>query len=415
MTVWEFVKAVLKQVTCFIVFVCSFSVPRNKKVWLYGNLNGSFRDNAKYLFIYNSAFFPEIKHIWISQSRDVVSTIHSIGLRSVYKYSIPSLFYGLIAKVYIYNHAPTDAMHGCMRGSALLFNLWHGVPFKKIEYDIMSGSEYRKFFNPKNFSEKLESFLFEPKIFRNSDYVLATSNELVPVFSSAFRLPADKIFVGTYPRNEVLKLTSERLIGYIIENEALGLVKILDKIKSFRSSVIYMPTFRDNNPDFMNVALPDLEKLNDECKGLDILFLIKAHPLTRFGSDLSKFSHIMCLDNNIDVYPLLPFTNALISDYSSIIFDYSLLDRQILFYAFDKEEYLSENRESYFEYEKVFSKEIISDFDSLLRNVALLYKIEFKEYPSLKKFVQNADGMEAITKHIKKSINFKEKEAIIAN
>ena len=86
-----------------------------------------------------------------------------------------------------------------------------------------------------------------------------------------------------------------------------------------------------------------------------------------------------------------------------------------MFYAFDKEEYLSENRESYFEYEKVFSKEIISDFDSLLRNVALLYKREYKEYPSLKKFVQNADGMEAITKHIKKAINFRERDTTIAN
>lgn len=415
MTVWEFVKAVLKQVTCFIVFLFSFLAPRNKKVWLYGNLNGSFRDNSKYLFIFNSAFFPEIKHIWISQSKDVVRAIHSMGLRSVYKYSIPSLFYGLIAKVYIYNHAPTDAMHGCMRGSALLFNLWHGVPFKKIEYDITSGSEYRKFFNPQNFSEKLQSFLFEPKFFRNSDYVLATSNELVPAFSSAFRLPKEKVFVGTYPRNEVLKLTEQRLIGYIIENETVGFVRILDKIKSFRSAVIYMPTFRDNNPDFINVALPDLEKLNNVCKKQDIIFLIKAHPLTRFGSDLSKLSHIMCLDNIIDVYPLLPYTNALISDYSSIIFDYSLLDRRILFYAFDKDEYLSENRESYFEYEEVFSKEIISDFDSLLQNVALLYKKKYIEYPSLKKFVQNADGMEAITKHIKKAINFKEKEARFAN
>lgn len=396
---------VAKQTCSLAVYAVSYLFPRNKKVWLYGNLKGSFRDNAKYLFIYNSVHHSEIKHIWISQSKSVIDEVQKLGFRAVYKFSPHAFWYALTAKVYIYNAAPTDTVHGCMRGKAYCFNLWHGVPFKKIEYDITKGSFYKDFFNPTGFKKKFESFLFEPKIFRNSDGVLATSSKLTSVFCSAFKVKPDQIFIGPYPRNELFKLSPQELNHFITKYEGDDIRRWVNVLSEYENVVIYMPTFRDENPDFMQVAIKDFKRLNDVCKTSGTLFLIKAHMLTRFNVDLSKFENIKMLDNHIDVYPLLPYTHALISDYSSIIFDYSLLNKQIFFYAYDLEEYLSQSRESYFKYEDVFSSDIIHDFEALLQNIQSIGKVLNYEYSEPKSFLQNDCSMADITAHLNKMIN----------
>lgn len=397
---------IFKQAFSFVAYSVSFLFPRNKKLWLYGNLKGSFRDNSKYLFIYNSTHFTEINHIWISQSKDVVASINKIGFKAVYKFSPLAFWYALSAKVYIYNSAPTDTVHGCLRGKAYCFNLWHGIPFKKIEYDIKKGSFYKRFFNPIGLQQKIASFLFEPKLFRNSDGVLATSEKLTGIYCSAFKLKSGQVYIGPYPRNEIFNLSESELSAFINKYESTEFKSLINIIVRFKRVVIYMPTFRDDNPNFMDNAIPDFERLEQVCKQTNTLFLIKAHILTKFTTDLSKFGHIKQIDSNIDVYPLLPYTNALISDYSSIIFDYSLLNKKIIFYAFDKEEYLSKSREAYFEYDDVFSKDIIKDFEGLLHDLQYFDSKKKYEYPLPKSFLQNKRTMGDITLHIKESIKY---------
>ncbi len=396
---------IFKQVFSFAAYSVSFLFPRNKKVWLYGNLKGSFRDNSKYLFIHNSTHFTDVHHIWISQSKDVIKSVNNMGFKAVHKFSPLAFWYALTAKVYIYNSAPTDTVHGCLRGTAFCFNLWHGIPFKKIEYDIKKGSFYKRFFNPIGLQQKIASFLFEPKLFRNSDGVLTTSEKLIPIYSSAFKVSPDQLFIGSYPRNEIFNLSANDLAAFINKYETSEFKNLVNSFGRYKKVVIYMPTFRDDNPDFMDNAIPDFESLELVCKQTNTLFLIKAHILTKFSTDLSKFGHVMQIDSNIDVYPMLPYTSALISDYSSIIFDYSLLNKKIMFYTFDKEEYLSKSRESYFEYEEVFSNDIIRDFDGLLHELQN-FDNEKYEYPLPKSFLQKVSDMDDITRHIKKMIKY---------
>jgi CDP-glycerol glycerophosphotransferase (TagB/SpsB family) len=335
--------------------------------------------------------------------------VNEMGFKAVYKFSLPAFWYALTAKVYIYNSAPTDTVHGCLRGTAYCFNLWHGIPFKKIEYDIEKGSFYKKFFNPVGIRQKISSFLFEPKIFRNSNGFLATSKKLIPVFASAFKTTEEKIFIGPYPRNELFKLSKNELHDFIHKYESPSFQQLCMGLGAYNAVVIYMPTFRDDNPGFMDNAIPDWEKLNAVCKKTKTLFLIKAHILTKFSTDLSRYDHILMIDSNVDVYPLLPYTHALISDYSSIIFDYSLLNKKIIFYAFDKDEYLSKSRESYFKYEEVFSKDITCNAESLLNEIELLATegtLARHQYDLSKSFLENNATINDITNHLKKSIKY---------
>lgn len=405
MNVFTILFLSFKQFISFIAYGVSFLFPRRKTLWIYGNLKGTFRDNAKYFFIYNSIHYTNIHHVWISQSKEVVADLRKMGLKAVYKFSPLAFWYALTAKVYIYNAAPTDTVHGCLRGTAYCFNLWHGIPFKKIEYDIKKGSFYKRFFNPIGWRQKFESFLFEPKLFRNSDGVLATSEKLKPIFRSAFKIGDEKVFIGPYPRNEVFKMSVTELLDYINNYEKDEIKEWVKKMCAFESVLIYMPTFRDENPDFMDKAISDFAKLNEVCARNNTLFMIKAHMLTRFNVNLTGYSHIALLDNHIDVYPLLPLTHALISDYSSIIFDYSLMHKKILFYAYDIDEYLCKSRESYFNYKDVFSDNIIGNFEELIMQLNELNLSSKYEYPTPLTFLQNDKTLADITAHIYKMAN----------
>jgi len=380
--------------------------PRNKKVWLYG---ATFRDNTKYFFLYASQNLPEIKHVWISPKVEVVEKLRSLGLTAYRRNSFTSIYYALIAKVYICHAQPKEIIHPCFRGSAILFNLWHGVGIKKIEYDITKGPERPKV-NPKTLREKFLSFIEEPKTFRNASAVLTTGREMALIFSSAFKLPLNKVCIGPYPRNTVLLNDFSQLKKHIEKFESLELAQLSSELSNYAVVIIYMPTYRDINPNFMMEAISDFDRLHSLCKKNNFLFLIKSHVSTRFSIDLSKYSNIRNLDGAIDIYPLLPFTDALISDYSSIILDYSFLNKKIIFYPFDKEQYLSKDREFYFEYEEMFTSDYLASFDDLMKELETLSNQDMKkltfDYPNCKRFFDKDLEIEDITKFIKKEISY---------
>jgi CDP-glycerol glycerophosphotransferase (TagB/SpsB family) len=80
----------------------------------------------------------------------------------------------------------------------------------------------------------------------------------------------------------------------------------------------------------------------------------KLHPNDRAGlPDISALSAIRILPSTVDPYPLLRHTHALISDYSSIFFDYLLLDRPVVFYPYDLDAYRTRSRGLYDDYDAV--------------------------------------------------------------
>lgn len=398
----------VKHMISFVVYAFSLMIPRDKKKWIYGNYNGSFRDNAKYFYLYCSTNHPEIEHIWISKNKEVVDKINGLGYKACYKYTVRAFLHAITAKVYIYNiYATPDIYNGSFRGTAFLFNMWHGVPYKKIEYDIVTGP-LQVYYNPKTFDEKMQSFLMEPKTFRKSSAVLTTSERLVPIYSSAFQLTSKRICVAPYPRNTIFNTRKEDLLNHIRKIETPEVADFIKTFDSYNKVIVYMPTWRDAKKDFMGDAIPSFDELNNVCSKSNCLFLIKSHVLTKFSVDLTKFSHIKNLDSTIDMYPLLPFTDALVSDYSSIIFDYSLLKKKIFFYAYDKEEYLSKNREAYFEYEGVFSNQVTGSFEQLLQEIDEFGQEEKSKsysYPNTEALLENNASMEDIYKFISSSIS----------
>ena len=127
-------------------------------------------------------------------------------------------------------------------------------------------------------------------------------------------------------------------------------------------------------------------KLNDCCAHNDVLFLFKLHPNTEMVSNLSDdYSNLRVIDSSCDVYPILPFTNVLITDYSSIYYDYMLIpNAQILLYPFDEEEYCSLNRDLAFDYKEFTPGIRVYTFKDLLAVIETKKELKLKEMDKIK-------------------------------
>jgi len=105
-----------------------------------------------------------------------------------------------------------------------------------------------------------------------------------------------------------------------------------------------------------------------------LLFIFKLHPLTVFEKinldEVNKFSNLTVMDKNMDIYPILPFTDCLISDYSSIYYDYLLMkDKEVYLFPYDYEEYILKSRSLAFDYNKQMPGRRFEDFNDLLGSI----------------------------------------------
>ena len=112
-----------------------------------------------------------------------------------------------------------------------------------------------------------------------------------------------------------------------------------------------MPTWSETNEDFLQKAGFNLPALEEVLSERNEIFLFKLHPFTHIKVDTSQFQHILFLNNRMDIYPILPFTDVLITDYSSIYYDYLLIpEKEIVLFPFDYEEYIAKERDLAFDF-----------------------------------------------------------------
>lgn len=220
-----------------------------------------------------------------------------------------------------------SALNYWVSGGAKFVNLWHGVGIKNIEF----AGQVKPF--P---AETCMNKFLKPVIYLKPDLFLSTSPLMTRHFCKCFRISPQQCIESSYPRNEILQWEESRLLEFIQKYEPKETMAIIRRLKKATQSFIYMPTFRDENKNFLEQSGIDLKKLNDTLKAQNKLFILKLHPFTRINMDLCAFDHILTVNNKTDIYPILPFTDVLITDYSSIYFDYLLMkNKSILLFPFD--------------------------------------------------------------------------------
>ncbi len=320
---------------------------RNNKTWLITCHHG-FVDNSKYFYLFYHDYLNSNYHVnltWLAHKKEDKETLNKLGFKHVVlKRSIRGVYLSLIAKVYISPYG-IEGFYQSISKNALLVNLWHGVGIKNMKFK----GEIEPLIE-KILSTPFSKILY-PSVYRSYDLFLSTSELMTDHFSECFAMNKRNFFISEYPRCKPLVMTENDLQSFIEKYEPESTVKLAKKITSYNQCFIYMPTWRDDNPDFLTQVGIDWEAINITLSNRNYLLIIKVHPSCA-TKGLSEHSNILVLNPKIDVYPILSLTDCLITDYSSIYFDYLLTGNKIALFTFDYNEYMENCRDFAYPYDE---------------------------------------------------------------
>ena len=352
------VKFIVK-LFAYILLLFSFLIPRNKKIWLYGS-NMGFVGNAKYLFIYTSSL-KELKSIWIG-SKNEVKMVQALGLKAYYRYSFKGILYSLVSGVYLYNSYVND-INLFTFGMAKRINLWHGVGLKNCERKITTGP-LAEFFKTKNPFIKLKYLphFVKPHLF------LSTSEQMKSLCKDCFGLNYNQFVDNMYPRCDIFFLNEAERYDFIMKYENDDTIALVDEIKQYAYTYLYMPTWRDSGYNFL--ADFNFRELNELLYERNELMLLKLHPVTKISFD-SQYSNIKIINKYVDLNSMMSYTDCLITDYSSVYYDYiTIPNKRLILYIPDYVNYTTNDRDLAFDYMESTEGEFAYNFNELLSFVS---------------------------------------------
>lgn len=208
------------------------------------------------------------------------------------------------------------------RDEQVYLNTWHGTPLKylgrsDIKNAVSLGNIQKNYFS--------------------CDYALFPNVHTKNVFMQDYMLERTfqgNILMADYPRNSVLLDTSAG-------NELKTLLGLNDK-----KLIAYMPTWRGtgrsaNGEKQIEIIQNKLKRIDDQLDDNQIMY-VNLHFLIAQDMDLTSFKHIKAFPGEYETYEFLNICDILITDYSSVFFDFAITGRKIILFAYDKEEYLQD-------------------------------------------------------------------------
>ncbi|HEU4420519.1 MAG TPA: CDP-glycerol glycerophosphotransferase family protein [Planctomycetota bacterium] len=345
----------------FLLYFLSGFVPRRPDLWVFGSWGGfRFADNGAAFFEYcNKRLAGSVQLVWISRKRDIVARLRARGFEAHWVWSPTGVVRCLRAGLHLFDCFAKDTNFWLSRGAKVV-NLWSGVPLKTFERDIDNPrNRYYRVFHGTTL-QRLVYGMMMPWHVKRPDMIIAMSEETRAITARAFDVPMHTVCVTGFPRNDSLFRASP--------GDAAGRScppAVLEAARAGKKVFLYLPTFRDSGKPFVKI---DWKKLDALMERLNAVFFIKFHPVdaTQFQDASAR---VVQLFQDTDVYDVMPHSNTLISDYSSIIFDYMLLDRPIIYYTPDLEEFIAGCRSFNFHPVDVAVGPLCADYAQLERAI----------------------------------------------
>ncbi|MCR5837496.1 MAG: CDP-glycerol glycerophosphotransferase family protein [Lachnospiraceae bacterium] len=276
-------------------------------IFFYSNLG--FRDNVKAFYDYLIENEFNKKYSIVVSANDWKDFVSEAPDNVTFTDNKKGIFYFLKSKYAFYSFGKYPIKPS---KDQIVVNLWHGMPLKKLG-------------NMEKGLEKIDYNYFS--------YIISTSKLFNPILMKCFSCSESQVVITGQPRNDELFAVDSK------SDESLRMGA--DKL------IVWLPTYRDSEqviplPGF---AESDVKILNGKLKEHGMRMIVKIHPFQKVVGDLADYECIEFLTQDdlkkrkCSVYGLLRAADALITDYSSVYFDYMLLDRPMAFTVGDLEKY----------------------------------------------------------------------------
>ncbi len=297
--------------------IASLVTRRRDDVWVFGSGSG-LGEGA--LALYDHAADRAITRVWLASTVRELEAARARGMTAALKHSWRGFRLTLRAGVITITHGFGDVNRFGTRG-AFVVQLWHGIPLKRIQLD-----------SPVTFAGRFPTLLrwAYARSAANIDLIAAASQWSAARLASAFGLSAERVAVTGDPRDDVLFRTSRD-----DARAGLGLGHGL--------AVLYAPTWRDGDAD---PTIPTSEEWDAiaawlEARAATLVLRPHPHSVGDYAAGPGRSARIRMLDSSTqpDITPVLPAFDLLVTDYSSIAFDFALTGGGVAFLAPDVDRY----------------------------------------------------------------------------
>lgn len=302
--------------------------PINGRSVLYESFFGrAINDNPHAVFraLLDDPAFSSYQHFWVLDGlENRTDTSRYEGLPNVHFVLFGSVEYveALATCKYLINNV-TFPPYFCKRKGQVYVNTWHGTAMKNMGYDMVDGIV--------GSANMVRNFL-------HTDYLISANDMMTHMYLDSYKLQ------GIYPGSIVEE--GYPRVDLTLHSDVTEVVSILRgmgvDIEPGKRVVMYAPTWRESkdgaaiNPEELLFAKKVLESKIDREK---YQVLIKPHQFVyNMIKDMPEYRGVL-VPSTVDTNELLSVVDVLISDFSSIIFDFMVLDRPILFYIPDLEGY----------------------------------------------------------------------------
>ena len=307
-----------------LVNLMKLFVKTNDKLILFNSFAGrKYDDSPKAIFdvMKTDPRFRDYKFVWAFHQPE------RYEVEGAEKIKTDGLNYfktALAARVWVTNSSVERGLN--FKGKKTFYlNTWHGSPIKKMGSDIGAGNQ--------SFAAKGRSKV---------DIMNTQSCFEADIFSTCFGISRDKFIEVGLPRND-------ELANYT--NDRRDELRKRLNIPEGKQVILYCPTFREYEKDeYLGVVLAppmDLKKWEKEL-GEKYVLLFRAHYEVSKVMDIHENYFIRNVTDYPSLNDLMIISDVLISDYSSVFFDYSIMDKCMIHFTYDFDTY-EEKRGMYFD------------------------------------------------------------------
>jgi CDP-glycerol glycerophosphotransferase len=286
----------------YLIILISVFIPIKKGRYVFASCSENL-PNELFWYIENLVDYKNSDFIWLGFMNQ-----NSKRITNIEKNNLRAYLYSLTAEKVFFTHS-LDDLNNFYNFKSKRINLWHGCPIKKIGNDSLIFSSKRGFFNR----------YFRPEKFLWSTFFAGTE-AWEPIFRSAYGFEKEQINLGGLPRSAYLRsfngkkanLTSDKLISF-------------------------MPTYRNGITNYKSYDLILKSKvLQSFLSEKKLKLLVKLHPMDKY---IYQQNEVILCARDTDVFDLMLKSKVVITDYSSLIFDYSILCKPLILFMPDLHEF----------------------------------------------------------------------------
>ncbi|MGM9645858.1 MAG: CDP-glycerol glycerophosphotransferase family protein [Eubacteriales bacterium] len=340
----------------FIAYWLNCLIPKSKKRWAFTSFyaGNKFFDNAKYYYEYVVKNHPEIKAIWFTKSKELYKKLKANGYPVSMNNTIAGAWRMARCSVAVTDHfkmTDYNPLHG-LSDRTKIVQLWHGVGLKsmgngkEVKNTDVAGVMYSTDIIAQPGDSAGTRFIKKIKYFRHAYFrelfekyflFVCPGQERIDMFGKRWNIPESSYFMAGHPRN---------LPVY----NSLSLPS--------KNYVIYAPTYRMKEEDEKSLVknfLDSVSMIQETMEKYDSVFVLRLHPNTwRNYSKLikpviKKYNRIK-FDDEKDIYPRINDYAVIISDYSSIAYDFLLFDKAAVFFCYDYETFCKNDTDMNLDY-----------------------------------------------------------------